>query len=86
MIYSSRDERKIGLYSLTQTNEDKKDEDNLNKKSIENQDLANLKKFFEQSPLDDLAEDEKEETKKGQNGSAAESTARDNLFKSREHY
>ena len=47
MIYSSRDERKIGQYNLTKTKEDIDDENELQKKSIDNRDLANLKKFFE---------------------------------------
>lgn len=47
--------------------------------------MANLKKFFEQSPLDDLEDAEKEEAKKGAPG-AATSGARVNLFRSREHY
>jgi hypothetical protein len=47
MIYSSRDERKILIYNLTKTKEDTEDEKMLSEKSIDNQDLANLKKFFE---------------------------------------
>lgn len=60
MMYSSRDERKIDKYKLTQTEEDKQDEAMLQQKSINNQDLANLKKFFEQSPLEDLEAADKE--------------------------
>jgi hypothetical protein len=59
MIYSSRDERKILIYNLTKTKEDTEDEKMLSEKSIDNQDLANLKKFFEQSPLDELEDAEK---------------------------
>lgn len=36
----------------------------LQKKKIKNQDLANLKKFFEQSPLDNLVDTEMEKDKK----------------------
>lgn len=85
MIYSSRDERKISQYNLTKTQEDKDDENELQKKSIDNRDLANLKKFFEQSPLDDLEDAEKEETTKRGN-EVKTSSARENLLRSREHY
>ena len=93
MIYSSRDERKISLYNLTKTKEDSDDEKKLQQvlvcldeqKQIDNKDLANLKKFFEQSPLDDLEDAEKEEAKRGHDTKAG-SSARDNLFRSREHY
>ena len=86
MIYSSRDERKIGLYNLTKTKEDIDDEKELKKKkSIDNRDLANLKKFFEQSPLDDFEDVDNEETKRGDEAKTT-LTARENLLRSREHY
>lgn len=84
MIYSSRDERKIQQYRLTKTAEDEDDEKLLQEKSIDNQDLANLKKFFEQSPLEELEDIEKDDSKK--NDEVRKITARQNLFKSREHY
>ena len=84
MIYSSRDERKISIYNLKKTEEDKQDELMLQQKSINNQALANLKKFFEQSPLDGLEDAEKEENKKGKDDQKIQ--ARENLFQSREHY
>ena len=84
MVYSSRDERKISIYKLTKTAEDSADEEMLQLKSIDNRDLANLKQFFEQSPLDDLELIEKEE-KKGQPSGDGHGAKR-NLFMSREHY
>ena len=86
MIYSSRDERKILIYNLTKTKEDTEDEKMLSEKSIDNQDLANLKKFFEQSPLDELEDAEKLEPKHSKVKDHKPTSARRNLFMSREHY
>ena len=88
LIYSSRDERKISQFKLMKTEEDRMDEAMLQEKSINNEDLANLKKFFEQSPLDELDNvDKTEESKKANNGAGDETGGpRTNLFKSREHY
>ena len=50
-MYSSRDEKKIKKYKLTKTKEDGDDEDLLLEKSINNEDLAKLKLYFDKSPL-----------------------------------
>lgn len=60
IVYSSRDEKKITKYKLTNTEEDIKDEILLREKSINNEDLANLKAYFDKSPLDDFDESWKE--------------------------
>ena len=51
LVYSSRDEKKIKKYKLTKTKEDGDDEDLLLEKSINNEDLAKLKLYFDKSPL-----------------------------------
>ena len=54
LVYSSRDEKKITKYKLTKTKEDQDDEILLLQKSINNEDLAKLKLYFDKSPLQDF--------------------------------
>ena len=61
LIYSSRDEKKITKYKLTNTEEDYDDEKLLREKSINNEDLAKLKEYFDKSPLDNFEESWKEQ-------------------------
>lgn len=70
LVYSSRDEKKIQKYGLTQTVEDELDIAMLRNVTIRNTDLAELKRYFERSPLQDF-----EEIKE-----------KPQLFKCREHY
>ena len=57
LVYSSRDEKKITKYKLTKTKEDQDDEILLLQKSINNEDLAKLKEYFDKSPLTDFEKD-----------------------------